>query len=301
MGRSAGRQDRVQSPPQGIQVRPQEGMASECLKQGRTGAQGRRGGGRRPPEGWVGALLKEAEEFGGLLTWWGGAYSTGRIFLQVSPCQGRRQRCVGGELTGYRLWGEEEERERSRGQMPRDGDGTEGESREETGHTHGEGKRRRGRDRHRHAETAERDREKHTETVREEGREIGDLGGRRPDPGGEGTRVRNRKAGTRVRDPQKQPGSAGHRPLRDEHRQTRDTQTQEVGGGGAGPESGGFPRRGGVSSPPQCPGGAPSQPPMLSGTQEGLSMLAAGGAPTPWKDPGVPTRGMQPPTRHRRV
>lgn len=90
-------------------------------------------GGRRPPEGWVGALLKEAEEFGGLLTWWGKAYSTGRIFLQVSPCQGRRQRCVGGELTGYRLWGEEEERERSRGQMPRDGDGTEGESREGAG------------------------------------------------------------------------------------------------------------------------------------------------------------------------
>lgn len=115
--------------------------------------------------------------------------------------------------------------------------------------------------------------------MREEGREIGDLGGRRPDPGGEGTRVRNRKAGTRVRDPQKQPGSAGHRPLRDEHRQTWDTQTQEVGGGGAGPESGGFPRRGGVSSPPQCPGGAPSQPPMLSGTQEGLSMLAAGSPP----------------------
>lgn len=66
-------------------------------------------GGHRPLEGWVGALLKEAEEFGGLLTWWGGAYSTGRIFLQVSPCQGRRQRCVGGELTGY---GERKRKER---------------------------------------------------------------------------------------------------------------------------------------------------------------------------------------------
>lgn len=166
MGRSAGRQDRVQSPPARNTGETPRGDGFRMPETRQDRSSGEAWGGRRPPEGWVGALLKEAEEFGGLLTWWGGAYSTGRIFLQVSPCQGRRQRCVGGELTGYRLWGEEEERERSRGQMPRDGDGTEGESREETGHTHGEGKRRRGRDRHRHAETAERDREKHRDGER---------------------------------------------------------------------------------------------------------------------------------------
>lgn len=175
--------------------------------------------------------------------------------------------------------------------MPRDGDGTEGESREETGHTHGEGKRRRGRDRHRHAETAERDREKHTETVREEGREIGDLGGRRPDPGGEGTRVRNREAGTRVRDPQKQLGSAGHRPLRDEHRQTRDTQTQEVGGGGTGPESGGFPRRGGGVLAPSVPRRRPLPAPHALWNAGGAEHVGCWWRPHPVERPWCPHPG----------
>lgn len=115
----------------------------------------------------MGALPKEAEEFGGLLTFGagggGGAYSTGQIiFLQVSPCQGRRQRCVGGELTGYT--GERKRKEREaeprylETEMGTERGRERGRGREETGHTRGDGKRRRGRERHGDAETVERDR-----------------------------------------------------------------------------------------------------------------------------------------------
>lgn len=114
----------------------------------------------------------------------GGAYSAGRIFfLQVSPCQGRRQRCVGGELTGYT--GERKRKEREAeprylememGTQERGGTG-----REETGHTRGDGKRRRDTERHRDPETVERDRDTHRDGERGRQRNLGLEGQRGED------------------------------------------------------------------------------------------------------------------------
>lgn len=113
----------VRCPQLTAQVRLQAGLATGSQKQGR-GAQRssvlRGGWADASPEDGGGVRLRRGEEFGGLRAFWGSPLCGGGIFfLQVSPCQGWRQRCVGGALTGSR--GDRE----NRGQVSGDGDGDE--------------------------------------------------------------------------------------------------------------------------------------------------------------------------------
>ena len=128
----------VRCPQLTAQVRLQAGLATGSQKQGR-GAQRssvlRGGWADASPEDGGGGRLGGGGEGGGGGGLWGGARGGGGralrclrgqpppgggiFFLQVSPCQGWRQRCVGGALTGSR--GDRE----NRGQVSGDGDGDE--------------------------------------------------------------------------------------------------------------------------------------------------------------------------------
>lgn len=113
----------VRCPQLTAQVRLQAGLATGSQKQGR-GAQRssvlRGGWADASPEDGGGGAAEEGRGVRGTPCFLGEPTLRGGIFfLQVSPCQGWRQRCVGGALTGSR--GDRE----NRGQVSGDGDGDE--------------------------------------------------------------------------------------------------------------------------------------------------------------------------------
>lgn len=244
-------------PLRSVQVRLPTGLVSGCQKPGRGGERSpllRGGVGRMPARRGEGARLRKAEEFGGLRAFWGSPLCGGDLLppgAPPPPAKGRRQRCVGGELSGSQ--GEEEKRKgRNRDQMPGDRDGDERETgvagRE--GDARGDGKRRRpGK-----AEALERRRK--TQRWRERKAE-GSLARRDPEQTqAQRQTERRRREGETERHGERQgrgtPRGSQTPQDRDPRAGWRDgdeTQTQEDGGGGRERERGAAPDGVGCSRP----------------------------------------------------